>query len=256
MDNKLGIVQLKNRQVINVLFVDHDHEFKLIMATNYSNPILEDQIDQFLCDENNLLIKLDNKKLIDQDMAIVVEQAIQKKQCTYLDLQDNEITSEGMPILALALSENSKLHTLYLHDNHLFDKGIYSLAQILTSNNHTLKILGLNSIGLTDVGAEDLAVMLQKNRTLTHLQLQANEIDNRGILYLAEALTKSNTTLEQLELAENKLVNDSSVDLLVEIIKHNRSLKVLNVRLCNISDSGKTKLQAATEANKDLQLML
>ncbi|CAF2558353.1 unnamed protein product [Rotaria sp. Silwood2] len=226
------------------------------MTSNYSNPILEDQIDQFPCNEDNLLVQLNSQKLSDQDMEVVVKHAIQKRQCTFLDLHDNEITSEGMSILASALRDNSKLHTLYLHDNRLFDKGIYSLAQILTSNNKTLEVLGLNSIGLTDVGAEDLGVMLQKNHTLTRLQLQANEIGDRGVLYLADALTKYNTTLEQLEMAENKFVSDSSVDLLVEMIKHNRSLKVLDVRLCNISDSGKAKLQEAVESNKDLQLIL
>jgi Ran GTPase-activating protein (RanGAP) involved in mRNA processing and transport len=226
------------------------------MTTNYSNPILENQIDQFPSDEDNLLVKLNSQKLTDQDMEIVIKHAIEKRQCTSLDLHDNKITSEGMSSLALVLNNNAKLRTLYLHDNRLFDKGIYSLAQILTSNNQTLEVLGLNSIGLTDVGAEDLAAMLQKNHTLTCLQLQGNEIGDRGVQYLADALTKYNTTLKQLEMAENKFVSDSSVDFLVEMIKTNRSLQVLDIRLCNISDSGKAKLQEAHESNKDLQLIL
>ncbi|CAF4095229.1 unnamed protein product [Rotaria sp. Silwood1] len=231
-------------------------EFILIMTSDYSNPILENQIDQFPYNEDNILIQFNSQKLSHQDMEIIVKHAIQKRQCTVLDLRDNEITSEGMSILASTLSDNSKLHTLCLHGNRLFDKGIYSLSHVLTSNNQTLEILGLNSIGLTDVGAENLGVMLQKNRTLTRLQLEANKIDDRGILYLAEALKKYNTTLQQLEIAENKFVSDSSVDLLDEMIKHNRSLKILDIRLCQISDSGKPKLQEAIELNKDLKLIL
>ncbi|CAF2883503.1 unnamed protein product [Rotaria sp. Silwood2] len=226
------------------------------MTSDYSNPILENQIDQFPYNEDNILIQLNSQKLSDQDMETIVKHAIQKRQCTFFDLRGKEIVSEGMPILASALSVNSKLHTLYLHGNRLFDKGIYSLAQVLTSNNQTLEILGLNSIGLTDVGAEDLGVMLQKNRTLTRLQLEANEISDRGIVYLNEALKKYNTTLQQLEMAENKFVSDSSVDLLAEMIKHNRSLKIFDIRLCNISDSGKAKLQEEIELNKDLKLIL
>jgi Ran GTPase-activating protein (RanGAP) involved in mRNA processing and transport len=231
-------------------------EFTLIMTTNYSNPILEEQIDQISSHEDNLLVKLNSQKLTDQDMEIVVKHAIQKRQCTSLDLHDNEITSEGISILASTLTNNVKLHTLYLHGNRLFDKGIYELTQVLTSNNQTLQVLGLNSIGLTDTGAEDLAAMLQKNHTLIRLQLQANEIGDRGVQYLADALAKYNTTLEQLEMAENKFVSDTSVDFLVETIRYNRSLKVLDIRFCNISDSGKAKLQETIKSNKDLQLKL
>jgi Ran GTPase-activating protein (RanGAP) involved in mRNA processing and transport len=226
------------------------------MTTNYSNQILEDQINQFQFQEDDLLIKLNSQKLTDKDMEIIVKHAIQKRQCTFLDLHDNDITPEGMSILASALNDNTKLRTLYLHNNRLFDKGIYSLAQTLTSNNQTLEVLGLNSTGLTDVGAEDLAVMLHKNHTLKCLQLRANQIDDRGVLYLSEALTKHNTTLEQLEMAENTLVTDSSVDFLVEMINNNRSLKVLDIRLCNISNSSKAKLQETIESNKNLQLIL
>jgi len=38
-------------------------EFTLIMTTNYSNQILEDQINQFQSQEDNLLIKLNSQKL-------------------------------------------------------------------------------------------------------------------------------------------------------------------------------------------------
>lgn len=228
------------------------------MATDtaYSNSALEDQIDQFPSEENNLSINLNAQKLTDQDMEIIVRHAIEKRQCTSLDLQDNEFTAEGMSILVPALNNNTKLHTLHLHGNRLLDKGIYSLVQTLMSNNQTLRILGLNSIGLTDVGAEDLGVVLQKNHTLTHLQLQGNQIGDRGVLYLSDALAKHNTTLEQLEIAENKNITDESVDNLVEMIQCNRSLKLFDIKLSSISDQGKTKLQEAAESNKDLQFIL
>lgn len=226
------------------------------MGATQPRPTNNNTINQIPVEENEGVIKLNNRKLTDQDMPDIVRQAIQEKQCTYLDLQDNEFTWEGMSILVPALKENPNLQTLYLHSNRLSDKGIYTLAELLTSNNHALKILGLNSTGLTDVGAEDLGVMLQKNSTLTHLELEANDIGDRGMLYLAETLMKHNTTLEQLNLAKNKPITDSSVDLLVELIQQNRPLKVLNLSHCGITSSGKAKLQEAIESNKDLQLLL
>ena len=226
------------------------------MTTDYSNPTLEDQIDQFQPDEDNLSIKLNAQKLTDQDMEIIVRHAIEKRQCTSLDLQDNEFTARSISILSSALNNNTKLHTLHLHGNRLLDEGIYSLVQTLMSNNQTLRKLGLNSIGLTDVGAEDLGAMLQKNQTLTHLYLQGNDIGDRGILYLSGALAKFNTTLEQLEMAENKNISDASVDKLVEMIKCNRSLKVFDIKLSGISDQGKAKLQETAESNKDLQFIV
>ena len=228
----------------------------LPMTANDSNTILEDRIDQFQPDAENLSVRLNHQNLTDQDMEIVVKNAIQKRQCTLLHLQDNKITAEGMTVLAPALKDNAKLRALYLHGNHFSDKGIYELIQVLMSNNNTLEILGLNSTGLTDVGAEDLSAMLQQNKALKRLQLEGNQIDTRGMLHLCEALTNDNTTLEQLEMADNKLVTDSSVDYLVKMIQTNRSLKVLDMRNCNISDAGKGKLQQAMESNKDLQLIL
>ena len=231
-------------------------EFILTMTANYSNPSLVERIDQCLSDEGNLSIKLNSQKLTDQDMKIIVEHAIQMKQCTSLELNDNEITSEGMSVLASELKKNSKLLALYLHGNPLADTGIYSFAQVLTTENQTLEVLDLSSIGLTDVGAEDLAAMLQKNQALTRLQLQSNAIGDRGAQHLAEVLTKDNRTLLQLEMAENKFVTDTCVDFLVEMIKCNRSLKLFDIRLCSISDSGKAKLRETSESNKELQLLL
>ena len=227
-----------------------------MMTANYSNPTLVEQINQFLLDDGNLLVKLNNQKVTDQDMQIIVENVIQKRKCTSLDLNDNEITSEGMSIIALELKKNSTLRALYLHGNPLSDTGIYSFAQVLTSENQTLEVLDLSSIGLTDVGGEDLAAMLQKNQTLTRLQLQGNDIGDRGAQHLAEALTKDNSTLLQLEMAENKLVTDVSVNFFIEMIKRNQSLKLFDIKLCSLSDAGKAKLQETRQSNKELQLLL
>jgi len=217
---------------------------------------LEQKIDQFTSDNEELSVQLNNQNLTDQDMKTVVKHAIEKRQCTLLDLQDNKITSEGMSILVSALNNNTKLRALYLNGNPLSNKGIYELIQVLASDNKTLEILGLNSTGLSDVGAEDLSAMLQQNQALKCLQLKSNQIDTRGVLHLTETLAKKNTTLEQLYLADNRLITDSSVDYVVDMIKTNQSLKVLDLSNCSISDAGKAKLQQAMKSNKDLQLIL
>jgi Ran GTPase-activating protein (RanGAP) involved in mRNA processing and transport len=114
-------------------------------------------------------------------------------------------------------------------------------------NNSTIRILILHFNCITDDGVEHLAEMLKTNRTLVYLGLDQNLIGERGMKYLAYALSVCNTTLKELSLVSNKSLKDSSVDSLVQILKYNRTLEELNVHDCNLTNVGKKRLQEATK---------
>jgi Ran GTPase-activating protein (RanGAP) involved in mRNA processing and transport len=199
-------------------------------------------------------VRLDEQKLIDQDMNIVVKQAMINKQCTKLSLIANSITPNGALILANGLENNSTLEKLNLLDNRIGDIGVRCLTKPLSINNTVLKTLHLGRNGITDDGAEYLAQMLKTNKTLTHLFLYTNEITNEGVAMLTNAIQNHNNTLECLNLSDNKLMNDSSADFLIEMIKHTRSLKTLLVHYCNLSKDSEETLRKVAQSNKNIKV--
>ncbi len=216
----------------------------------YHNVPLLDRIEK--C--NHRLMGLNQKKLNDQDMILVVQQAIIKKNCQELNLQCNEITSQGASILADALINNTNLQILYLHDNQILDSGVQYLSQALATKNFTLKTLDLGSNDITDEGAEYLAEMLKSNRTLIHLYLRNNQIGNRGIEALANTLAYPNQTLEELVVDQNKMINDLCIEILVNMLVQNRSLKTLRIWECNLSEIGMTRLREIEKSKHEFKL--
>ena len=197
---------------------------------------------------------LNRQQLTDADMEIVIQQAINNKQCKSLSLGLNEITSKGASVLANALYNNTTLHELWLSTNHLSDSGVYYLAQALLINR-TLKKLGLASNDITNTGVSHLVEMLKKNQTLHTLGLAMNKIGDQGVQLLANILTQQSSNLQILTLDRNPLVSDLSVNSLINMIKHNRSMKELWIYDCSLSEKGKKKLQEAAEGNKALKLV-
>jgi hypothetical protein len=199
-------------------------------------------------------IDLHYQNLTDEDMDIVVKQAIINKKCKELWLQSNKITSTGVSIIAKGLNNNATVEVLILHDNQLCDLGVQSLTKVLSLNNVILKVLGLESTGITDEGAGYLAEMLKTNKTLTSLGLGENDISNRGVQLLANALSQHNNTLQELYLLKNKVVSDLCIDSIIQMLKHNRTLNRLWIDDCNLSSKGKEKLRQTTHTRNRFSL--
>ncbi|CAF2132629.1 unnamed protein product [Rotaria magnacalcarata] len=204
----------------------------------YRNLRLEEKISK--CEEHSAVF-LRNCRLCDRDMKIVAQRAFVVKKCNFLDLTNNNITPEGLPILANALHHNRKLEKLDLSYNTISDIGVSFIAHSI--NNSTVTILVLNRNCITDEGARYLAEMLKTSRILVYLGLHSNLIGEQGVKYLADALTTCNTTLKELSLRSNKFLRDSSIDSLFAILKYNNALDTLDVSDCNISTVGIARLQ-------------
>ncbi|KAL9187674.1 hypothetical protein ACHAXT_006052 [Thalassiosira profunda] len=70
---------------------------------------------------------------------------------TFLDLQDNEIGSEGAEYIANALTKNPPLERLPLNSNYICNDGISAMARALASNNN-LSSLNVGSNDFTGAG--------------------------------------------------------------------------------------------------------
>jgi hypothetical protein len=257
--NQFHIIQLKEIQPpFPLIYIPEITENILpttpmtpIIIISYENQKLKDFIDecQYLSE-----IDLSNQNLIDEDMNIVVKEAIINKECTELWLNRNSITSVGVSIIAEALNRNTTLEKLVLSDNNVGDMGIHFLTNVLSLNNCSLWQLYLGSTGISDVGVEHLANMLKSNSILSHLFLNRNHISNQGIEVLTSILIHHNNTLQRIDLDENKLVSDACVDILLETLKFNSSLSILDMCNCNLSENGKERLRQIREIKKDFHL--
>ena len=113
----------------------------------------------------------------------------------------NEITGVGASYIAEALRTTRALRKLSLLGNPIGDKGLQYIAEALTTNT-TLTELSLYSCGLKikEEGGPALTEMLQKNKTLSELNLSHNEvISDNAVSFIVEGL-KKNITLKTLLL--------------------------------------------------------
>jgi Ran GTPase-activating protein (RanGAP) involved in mRNA processing and transport len=252
--NQLQIFQIKEIQppfpLIHIPETDSTI-YSTSIYCPYQNQRLEDFIGK--C-EHHSKIDLSFQKLTDEDMNIVVKEAIIKKQCKELGLINTNITPTCMSIIAKALNGNNTLERLFLSSNNVGDIGVQFLAKTLSLNNSSLTHLFLASVGITDEGVKYLAQMLKTNSKLCSLTLERNNIGDKGIEILANTLIHYNNTLEHIFLESNKLVSDSSVDSLVEMLKQNLSLSSLSISHCSLSEEGKERIRRIFYTKKDFLL--
>jgi hypothetical protein len=191
--------------------------------------------------------------LKDHHMDIVIQQGIIGKKCVQLQLSNNEITSEGLTILASALTNNTIMEELTLSNNRISDEGMIPLVKSLESNT-TLKILGLGVNNITDKGIESLAQMLRTNHTLTTLGLNYNHIGDVGVQVLAYVLTTRNKTLQQLNLSSNKSITKLSLNPILDIIECNHSLNEFYLLNCSLSSKDIKFIREVAQTRQDLSL--
>lgn len=208
---------------------------------------LEGKIDRYISTPN---VNLTFEDLTDDDVQVIVNQIIQFDVCTSLDLSTNHITSEGVLLLAVALRENKTLKELSLTNNHVCDEGIRFLAESLAYHNSTLTTLGLGSNDITDTGAEYLSQVLRTNQTLQILTLPQNQIGNRGIELLMDALTRSNRGLRTLNVSLNTLVGDTCVESVIKMLNINQTLRELYMVRCGLTSANEKKIEQLTKSKK------
>jgi hypothetical protein len=199
-------------------------------------------------------VNLKGQSVNDQDMEIVIKQAIIGKQCMTLDLTYNEVTQRGVSILADALCSNKYLEELNISHNSISDSGVRYLASAI--NSSVLKRVDLAVNDISDEGAKYLAEMLTTNRILLQLSLSGNQIGNYGTNLLANVLAHGNTHLELLNLSANRDISDESIDSLIDMMQHNPSLKKLDLRRNDLSEDGEKRLHAVAKSKKGFELWL
>ena len=125
------------------------------------------------------------------------------------------------------------------------------LAELQWLSNHA-SILSMPNTKIHDSDDDviKLAKALKKNKILTTLKLESNQINSKGATALADALIK-NETLTTLHISENKIGDKGAIALASALIQ-NKSLKTLYISDNEIGDEGAIAMANALMENKTL----
>jgi Ran GTPase-activating protein (RanGAP) involved in mRNA processing and transport len=138
-----------------------------------------------------------------------------------LNLQNNNITSDSLPLLTACLREHSsslQLRTLRLFGNQIDSIGAIVIANDLllcSSASSSSPSTPLQTLILGDItegnpigneGLKSIAAALHHNSSLTSLDIGNCEIGDEGLIHLAECLTV-NTTLQTIAMHSNRFTS-------------------------------------------------
>lgn len=215
------------------------------------------QLQEFIekC-QSSCLVNLNGEKIDDHNIDIVIDAAIINKQCQSLILWNNGITTHSISRLASTLKIITTLQKLSISNNYLSDTSMRHLSESLSYNASTLKVLVLSSNDITDQGLIYLSDMLKTNNILTVLGLQDNKITDKSTQYLCQAIQSYNNTIQEVSLYSNKSITDESINHIINMITNNQSLETFWIWDCQLSEKGKSKLQASIQSKTNFNLLL
>ena len=205
----------------------------------------------------------------------------------YTSLLPQDCLSIGYFLASIAISYQGRF-SVNLSYHSLSDTSIKILMQSLCrSLNPQSEITGridtyIGYNGITGLGTSYIADTLRTIRALRSLILWGNPIGDKGLQYIAEALTTNTTltelslrecrlriteesgpalikmlqrnkTLRELDLSWNELAtsdNAASINFIVEGLKMNTTLKVMDLRSCDITDEDIHLIQSSTSTCK------
>lgn len=86
------------------------------------------------------------------------------------------------------LLENNTLKVLDLNSNDISFKGCESISKYLKSENCSLESLHLATNKCSDYGAKAIAQALAVNKSLIHIDMTNNGINDNGLTFFAQSL--------------------------------------------------------------------
>ncbi|XP_072891936.1 ribonuclease inhibitor-like [Hemitrygon akajei] len=162
------------------------------------------------------------------------------------------LTDSGAEDIASTVNANASLTELDLSGNKLGDSGVKLVSVALRNPECKIQKLELESVGLTDSGAEDLVSTLRTNPSLTELDLSGNKLGDPGVKLVSVALRNPECKIRKVRLF-NVGLTDSGAEDLVSALSTNPSLTELNLGGNELGDSG-VKLVSAALRNLEFKI--
>ena len=215
-------------------------------------------------DKNNSVtdINIPYNKIGDTGVAIL-SLFLQQKTCKLekLNFSNIDMGACGMNSFIKSLKQNSSITDLNISGNKILDDGMYLLTTYLTDNK-SLTSLNISNIHVGTETMKSFYKILWQNQTIKSLYLygillKEEIIENNigpGIKNIAKLLQK-NTSITYLDLSQNNL-RDKEVMYLTPYLKNNASLTYLNLSGNSIEDQGKSHLSEKLQDKTPLTIYL
>jgi len=178
----------------------------------------------------------------------------------YLNLRSNRITAKGIAVLAKFLKTNKTLSYLDLSENQLGGNiancNAVNLGEAIKKNS-ALSHLKLSGNKFNYLEASSLTKLsLEKNKTLTSLDLSANEIGFYGMSLIFQGLEK-NKTLTSLDLSSNQIEcnNIKRIQLLISSLK-NSAIEELDLSENKITEDAQQGIKQIEEQIPKLKITI
>ena len=161
-------------------------------------------------------------------------EALSDKKINFLDLSDNAYGPTAIPSFDFFLKKTKYLEHLELENNGLGPEGAEMVCQALLENdNIKLKTIKISRNRLEEKGALNLAKVLQKMKSIEHLELFQNGISSKGMKEIFLKL-KENTNIQILKINDN--FTKDSIQSLIDILPELKKLKIIDISDSLIGD--------------------
>ena len=207
---------------------ERDFTLTLITSINENNPmkfVTQGKLQQIKFD----FVNFNFCHLTAVDCSSLVNVIGNVQHISHLDLSFNNIGPLGcLEICKLLKCREFQLSWLNLEENQMTDEGVEYLAEAINNNNCQLRTLYLRANKISDNGAQHLADAISNNNCqLRALTLSANKISDIGVQHLAEAINNNNCQLRMLNLLYNSNITEAGK-------QHARSLQSNSQSKCKL----------------------
>jgi hypothetical protein len=155
----------------------------------------------------------------DDKIRLICSALLNNPELTYLDVSHNKFGDSGARGLAKLLSQpHSKLNTLKLCNNQISNDGAKVLGKALQQNK-TLAHLDLRLNHLQDQGGYSLLVLLLLNKTLVSLDISGNGLETKTVTALCALLKQNSPELQRIDISCNKLGEQTDRSISMQNLK-------------------------------------
>ncbi|KAM3928289.1 nucleotide-binding oligomerization domain-containing protein 1 [Leptodactylus fuscus] len=197
--------------------------------------------------QKQFALELDNNNINDYGVKELIPCF---RKLTVVRLSVNQITDEGVKVLAEELTKHKIIKFLGLYKNQISDYGARHVAQIIVECpllNHLM--LGYNQF--TAEGGRHIGRALQKSTSIFHVGMWGNNIGDEGAQAFAEAI-RNHSSLRDLSLACNNITSVGGV-YIADALQHNKSVRTLWLTENNITDDAAESFAEMLKVNQTLR---
>ena len=240
-DCKLSELQIENvaTALSKTSTLKHLNLSQSTIATNNTALKVASVITSNLSLEN---INLSDCQLQESGIKIITRALAMLSSLVSIDLSENKITYDSMPIVAAAIRENSLLQQLNISHCIEYNEEFKSATKLEGMNNilmpltmlTCLKYLNLHSNYVNDVTSKLLPVVISSNKSLSHLDFTNCKLTNTSLIAIGKKL-QATFTLKYLSLSSNIITNEAAHEIALAV-SNNLSLQHLALSDCKMEE--------------------